>query len=280
MRDLHQTMTDRILASVDAAGQWSPPWRGGSSPLPTNAVTGKRYKGVNILSLWVSGYGAQRWASYKQWQEVGAQVKKGERGSPIIFYSVTEEKEGKPSRGFIRSSVVFNVAQVEGAPAVPQPVINLTPEQRLAALDAWLDARTHEIKLVSCEDDYAAYYRPASDTVHMPPFECFNTPEHYYSVLFHEATHWTGAKHRLDRLGNYQGEGRAKEELVAELGASFLAAAFGIENVTRDDHVNYIAAWLKHLKGDKRFIIEAASQASKAVDFLEAIQPAEQKLAA
>ena len=280
MRDLHQTMTDRILASVDDAGEWKPCWRGMTGALPVNAASGKRYQGVNILSLWLSGYGSNRWATFKQWQDLGAQVRKGEKGTPIIFYKVIEGETREQDRPMIRGSFVFNAAQVEGDVASETPAPQLSADQRLEALDRWLFDRAHEVKVISPAGNYAAYYQPASDLIHMPPFEAFNTPEHYYSVLFHEATHWTGAKHRLDRLGNYKGEGRAKEELVAELGAAFLCAEFGIEQVTREDHLSYIAEWLKVLKGDKRAIIAAASQASKAVALLDAIQPLDERLAA
>jgi antirestriction protein ArdC len=280
MRDLHQTMTDRILASVDAAGQWKPCWRGMASGLPVNAVTGKKYRGVNVLSLWLSGYSSNRWATFKQWQEAGAQVRKGERGTPIIFYKIIEGETREQDRPMARGSFVFNAAQVDGDTASETPLAQLSPDQRLEALDRWLMEREHALRVVSNPDEFSAYYRPATDTIHMPDFTLFNTPEHYYSVLFHEATHWTGAKHRLDRLSNYRGEGRAREELVAELGAAFLCAEYGIENVTRDDHVNYIANWLEALKGDKRAIVTAASQASKAVELLNAIQPQHERMAA
>jgi antirestriction protein ArdC len=280
MHDLHQTMTDRILASVDEAGQWKPCWQGMTGGLPTNASTGKRYNGVNILSLWLSGYGSNRWASYNQWQALGAQVRKGERGTPIIFYKVIEGPTPDDNKLFARGSKVFNAEQVDGAPAVEAPPITaLSADQRLEALDRWLMDRSHVLR-VQTSDSAHAYYQPALDTVYMPDFSLFHTPEHFYGTLFHEATHWTGHKSRLDRLANYIGEGRAKEELVAELGAAFLCAEFGIEQVTRDDHVSYIASWLKHLKNDKRCIVTAASQASKAVELLNAIQPAQQQLAA
>lgn len=278
MRDLHETMTNRILASIDNAGQWRPCWHGISSGLPINAVTKKRYRGVNVLSLWTEGYASNRWATFKQWQELGAQVRKGERGTPIIFYKVIEGETAKDDRLILRGSYVFNEAQVEGAPEVPVPTM-LSADQRLEALDRWLMDRSHAIQLET--GGGSAFYRPATDTIHMPPFEVFHTPEHYYSVLFHEATHWTGAKHRLDRLeARKEAGGVAFEELIAELGAAFLCAEFGIEQTTRNDHVNYIASWLEALRGDKRFIVQAASQASKAVEFLEAIQPQEERLAA
>lgn len=280
MKDIYAQMTDHIISSLDEAGQWKPCWRGSNSGLPINAKTGKKYQGVNVISLWLSPYSSNRWASFKQWQDMGACVKKGERGTPIIFYKVLEGETREDDKLLTRGSYVFNAAQVEGDAKGEVSLPQLSADQRLEALDRWLIEREHELKVVADEEQYSAFYRPATDTIHMPPFECFNTPEHYYGVLFHEATHWTGAKHRLDRLSNYKGEGWAREELVAELGAAFLCAEYGIENVTRDDHVNYIASWLEALKGDKRAIVTAASQASKAVELLEAIQPNEQKLAA
>lgn len=277
MKDIHQSMTDRILASLDEAGNWSPPWRGSGSPLPRNAVTGKRYHGVNVLSCWLSGYDSQRWASYRQWESIGAQVRKGEKGTPIIFYKVISGAEPADDKLVLRSSFVFNAEQVEGAPAeaVPAPAETNT---RIERIEAWLAERPALKPAV--DPDGRAYYRPSTDSIHLPAFASFHTAEHFYSVLFHEATHWTGAKHRLDRIGTYQGEARAREELVAELGAAFLAAEFGIENVTRDDHRDYLATWLKALKNDKRCITTAASEASKAIAFLDAMVAQDERLAA
>ena len=284
MKDAYQEITDRMLQLVDSAGRWSPPWRSLGMDRPVNAITGNFYRGINVFMCWASsisnGYGSNRWASYNQWQALGAQVRKGERGTPIIFYKVIEGPTPDDNKLFARGSKVFNAEQVDGAPAVEAPPITtLSADQRLEALDRWLMDRSHVLR-VQTSDSAHAYYQPALDTVYMPDFSLFHTPEHFYGTLFHEATHWTGHKSRLDRLANYIGEGRAKEELVAELGAAFLCAEFGIEQVTRDDHVSYIASWLKHLKNDKRCIVTAASQASKAVELLNAIQPAQQQLAA
>lgn len=118
-------------------------------------------------------------------------------------------------------------------------------------------------------DEGQAYYRPSTDQIVMPQFTRFIDPEHYYAVLFHELTHWTGAKHRLDREFRRERSKYAKEELVAELGAAFLAADFGIVSETRDDHTAYLASWLKALRNDKRLIVRAASLASKAIGYLD-----------
>lgn len=283
MKDIYQQMTDAIIGGIDEAGSWEPCWHGLNAGMPVNAASKRRYRGINILSCWVSarnrGYASQRWASFKQWQELGGRVRRGEKGTPIIFYSVKENEEKDERRAFIRSSYVFNAEQVEGIEA-PEPAPLLDEAARIASCEAWLAERAHAFKLTH-SDENRAYFHPASDTVNMPAFGLFHTGEHYYSTLFHELTHWTGVKSRLARsdLDTYQGESRAREELVAELGAAFLSAEHGITHVTRADHTSYIASWLKHLKNDKRAIVTAASLASAAADYLTGLA-AEERMAA
>ncbi len=287
MKDLYQDMTDLILSQVDEAGEWKPCWQGMSNGRPVNAVTGHAYRGVNILSCWVSaarrGFPTMRFASFKQWQDAGAQVRKGEKGTPIIFYKVLPGKaEDDPDRMVLKGSHVFNAAQVDGVPQQDaDPVDLLDDAQRMARIEHWLATRQHAYRLTHDAGDQRAYYNPGNDSINMPAFGRFIDAEHYYSTLFHELTHWTGAKHRLDRadLANYRDERRAREELVAELGAAFLCAEHRIAQTTRDDHVSYVASWLKVLKNDKRAIVQAASLASAAVDHLEALA-IEQRIAA
>lgn len=286
MKDIYQTITDQILASVDEAGQWKPCWKGLTAGRPTNAVTHAAYRGVNILMCWLSaqtrGFSSQEWASYKQWGSIGAHVRKGEKGTPIIFYKIIESSEPNDDdngRILIRSSHVFNADQVEGYESVTTEILHqLTPEQRLPALEQWLAERRNAFVLTHTNEN-RAYYRPSADVVNMPAFELFDSPEAYYSVLFHELTHWTGAKHRLDRPFSSERSEYAKEELVAELGAAFLGAEFGIEEQRREDHTAYIASWLKALKDDKRLIVRAASMASAAADYLAGIA-SEERIAA
>lgn len=271
MKDVYQSITDHILGAVDSAGQWKPCWHGMTSPRPTNVLNGHRYQGVNILTCWVAqmvhGYPTQQWASYKQWQAAGAQVRKGERGTPIIFYKqLTSEDPDDDGKILVRSSHIFNAAQVEGW-TQPDDVHPINEAERIAAIEAWVASIKVEAD-ISESDEGAAYYRPSEDCIVMPRFTRFKDAEHYYAVLFHELTHWTGAKHRLDREFRRERSEYAKEELVAELGAAFLAADFGIVASTRDDHTTYIANWLKALRDDKRLIVRAASLASKAADYL------------
>jgi antirestriction protein ArdC len=282
VRDMHQEMTDLILGSVDSAGAWKPCWQGMGGGLPVNHTTDKKYRGINILSCWISsqskGYSTSRWASFKQWQAVGGTVRKGEKGTPIIFYKMLEKDDPKDNRPMVRGSHVFNIAQVEGVELYePTEIIQLDEATRIARIEHWIMQRQGAVRVL--HEGNHAFYSPASDHVNMPPFPNFIDAQHYYSTLFHEMTHWTGHKTRLDRLAKYsETTERAKEELIAELGAAFLAAEFGITTHTREDHVSYIASWLKVLKGDKHAIVRAASAASAAVDCLEALE--QQALAA
>ncbi|PZQ43542.1 MAG: peptidase, partial [Micavibrio aeruginosavorus] len=190
------------------------------------------------------------------------------------FEVESENSEDDPqTRIYARHSIVFNAAQVEGyeTPAALQPPCPSLIEN-IAAADMLVNQTGAQIR----HEGGQAFYIPSMDYIAMPPRQMFHdtasstATENYYSVLFHELTHWTGAKHRLDRLTDdkYGGKDYAFEELVAELGAAMCCASTGVTSSPRDDHARYINNWLKALKSDKRFIFSAASQAQKAVDFL------------
>lgn len=278
MKDVYETLTDSILASIDDAGNWKPSWRSANNGRPINHVSKQPYNGVNILSCWVSqmvnNYSSQRWATYRQWAQLGGQVIKGAKGTPIIFYKQVDKTTDDGSYLLARSSHVFNLDQVEGIDLTKEPAApELTPAQRIAHIEDWVEAIRFDA-IINHSDEGRAYYHPSTDEITMPRFESFIGPEHYYSTLAHELVHWTGSKHRLERATAAKGVDTAtyaKEELVAELGAAFLCADFGIEVETRDDHVSYLASWLKALKNDKRLIVTAASQASRAADLLNNI---------
>lgn len=274
MKDVYSAITDHILGAVDSAGKWQPCWHGITSPRPTNVTNGHRYQGVNILTCWVAqmvhDYPTQQWGSYKQWQAAGAQVKKGEKGTPILFYKqLSSEDPEDHGRIFARSSYVFNAAQVDGW-TQPDDVHPITEHERIHTIEEWVQSVRFQAAIAE-SDEGSAYYKPSTDQIVMPRFSRFVSAEHYYAVLFHELTHWTGAKHRLDREFRREKSEYAKEELVAELGAAFLAADFGIVASTREDHTAYIASWLKALKDDKRLIVRAASLASKAAEYLHQV---------
>lgn len=289
--DVHKAVTDQIVAAIEAGASgegFKLPWHCAGGPLhrPVNARTGSAYRGVNTVSLWMAahgrGYSHQLWATYKQWQELGAQVRKGERASLVVFWkelpakasaddAETEgESEAAPrKRLFARASYAFNVAQVDGYDVEEPQGPGFEPDERC---DALLKASGADIR----EGGARAYYAPGEDYIQLPARSAFvgtatSSPrEAYYSTAFHELTHWTGHQSRLarDMSGRFKTEAYAAEELVAELGAAFLCADTGICPAPREDHAQYLAGWLKILKGDSRAIFTAASAADKAARFL------------
>lgn len=274
MKDAYQQITDTMIALVDDAGQWSPPWRSTGTSRPVNASTKKHYRGINVFMCWASamrnGYSSNRWATFNQWKDMDCSVKKGERGTAIIFFKDYERSNDKGEDEKIivsRVSYVFNAAQVTGERAnEPEPRQSGGEVVRNNAIDNFVFRLNPKLQIGG---DRACYI-PSVDTIQMPKLEQFKQIDHYYSVLFHELVHWSGAKHRLDRdLSNGFGSSAyAAEEMIAEMGAAFLAADFSIENHVRDDHARYLKSWLAAAKEDKRALVRAAAKASKAVEFL------------
>lgn len=285
-RDVHQQVTDNIIAAIEAgAGEWQMPWHRSGKGLnrPVNIDTRAQYRGVNILNLWVAGevrgYTEGVWGTYRQWQNRGCQVRKGEKGSLVVFYKELEFEDQDSDTGMTstetrlmaRASTVFNAEQVDGYEREPLPVPE-NPATPIEQAEAFVAASLAVVR----HGGERAYYNPNQDFIQMPERERFlgsdtSTPtEAYYGTLLHELTHWTGHKNRCEReFGKRFGdEAYAMEELVAELGAAFLCADIGISPQPRPDHAAYVDHWLKVLKADKKAIFTAASQASKAADFL------------
>jgi antirestriction protein ArdC len=286
--DVYQAITDRIVEAIETAGEFRLPWiRNGGGPMkrPVNIASAKPYNGVNIVSLWVaalaSDYPSHLWGTYRQWQERGAQVRRGEKSSLIVFYKKLDieqvnEDTGETEHGerlMARASFVFNAAQVDGftletaAPLPGEPLFD-----PIAQAEAFAKATGAVIE----ESGDRACYIPSLDKILMPERRRFtgtettSPAEGYYSTLCHELVHWSGAKHRLDRDlgGRFGNEAYAVEELVAELGAAFLCGDLSITAEPRIDHAQYIASWLKIFKGDKKAIFAAASKGSEAANWL------------
>ncbi len=284
-RDIHAEFTQTIIDAIEGTtDKWEMPWhRSHVSGLPGNATTGNHYNGVNILSLWCatssSGYTSSQWASYKQWASVGAQVRKGEKGSLVVFYKQLQH-EGMNSKGetversfmMARASSVFNADQVDDWKGAADPVELVDETERLARADALIAASGADIR----HGGEAAYYQPTTDAVHVPNRDRFkatersSATENYYSTMFHELTHWTGPESRCNRTfgKRFGDDAYAVEELVADLGAAFLCGDLGIVASPRDDHAKYLNHWLKVLKADSRAIFTAASKASAAIKYL------------
>ena len=287
--DIYQRITDQIAAAIEAgANKWQMPWHpspNGAAPvLPVNATTGKPYRGVNTIVLWAAaqaeGYPSAVWATYKQWTELGAQVRKGERASPVVFWKISDKDEqedaedgaedGRRSRVFARGYSVFNAAQVDGYAAPALPVL---PEaERIGHAEAFFAAIGVDVR----HGGNRACYVPSLDQVRMPPFEAFRDPVAYYATLAHEATHWTGHASRCarDLRGRFGEEAYAAEEMIAELGAAFVCADLALAPEPRPDHAAYVASWLKVLRGDKRAIFTAAAKAQQAADWMHGRQAA------
>lgn len=281
-QDIYQTVTNTIIAAIEngqTAEKFEMPWSGFSS-IPLNAQTGKTYRGVNIPMLWVTqmheGYSSGYWGTYKQWQERGAQVKKGEKGTQIVFWKSFEiepqDGSGEPeTRMVARWSTVFNADQVDGF-TIPVGHAAAGEAKIIDAAETFMADTGAIIK----RGGDRAYYHKTQDYIALPDLSLFHdtktstATEAFYSTALHELTHWSGAEHRLNReKGRKYGDTKyAFEELVAELGAAMLCAALGISSGTRPDHAQYIDGWLKALKSDKKFIFSAASQAQKAADYL------------
>jgi len=284
-RDVMEQVTAEIVRRIEeGAGDWRMPWdvqRGGVTLFaPRNAATGRHYQGGNILALWCSadahGWTDGLWATYRQWQKLGAQVRKGERSTLGIRWQLVERKDQadvpeseREHRMVPLAFRVFNVAQVDSyeTPAVvPAPVAS--EHERIAHADAWFTAIGARV----LEQGNRAFYGQATDAITIPSFGQFRDgAPAFYATLAHQHIHWSGAEHRLDRtFGRRFGDrAYAAEELVAELGAAFTCARLGLESRSREDHAPYLANWLEVLREDARHLWTMATAAGHAVEYLQ-----------
>jgi len=286
--DIYRAVTDSIIAAIEAgAGEFVMPWHGSGAPIgkPQNAHTRMEYHGINVLALWAHaherGYQSGYWGTYRQWQEVGAQVVKGEKSSTIVFFKRIEDEpeddgEQRANRLFARASRVFNADQVTGwtPPEERHPPGNAEVMESVATF----------IKATKAEVQWGgkmACYHITDDYIEMPDTGRFrDTPtssatEGLGATILHELVHYSGAKHRLARFeGVIKKEDVAAEELVAELGAAFLCADLGVTNEPRPDHAAYVANWLQLLKNDTRAIFTASRLANQAAIYLHELASA------
>lgn len=282
--DIYSRINTEIVAAIEAgAGEWHMPWHhnGGSIARPTNVASGKPYRGINTLALWIAaqsrGYASGIWGTYPQWQALGAQVRKGERSTAITFWkrigAAKDEQDvddGDDRPRFIaRGYAVFNRSQVD---SYEPPAVDALPEvARIPHAEAFIAA----LGIPATLDADAAYYRIDLDRIFMPAFASFADPISYIGTYIHEAAHAAGAKHRLDRdfSTRFSREALAVEELVAELTAGYVLADLGLAHHPRPDHAAYIASWLKLLNDDPRAVFTAASKAQQTADWMHAQQP-------
>lgn len=276
--DIYQSITDKIIEAIEAGvGDLIMPWhRGGAGGIPVNALTGNEYQGINVLNLWLTSqakhYTSNEWGTFKQWRDKGCQVRKGEKASHIVFFKqlILKNKDEEDRKiPLIRYSYGFNADQVDD---YDRPVIEGSPIDRNKVADDYVASTGADIAI----EGSRAFYAPCLDKIFMPDEERFIDTKsgdrscHYYSILLHELTHWSGHKSRLNRdlSGRFKSASYAMEELVAELGSAFQCAHLGIEPEPREDHAAYIANWLTVLKNDKKAIFSASAKAQEAVTFL------------
>lgn len=279
--DTYEAVTAAIVAQLEAGTKpWKREWQAGGAagamPLRHN---GQPYRGINVLILWAAaaqaGHRSATWMTFKQAIELGGAVRKGEKGTHIVFFkpltiqekTATGDVQDKEIR-MLRTYCVFNVDQIEGLPAhfQPAPVEIVGGIARDQAAEAALRSCGAEIR----EGGDRAFYSPGRDVVVMPDLHRFTSAGGYLATLAHELCHWTGHKARLGRdlLNQFGSKDYAFEELVAEIGAAFVGSRLGIVGDHLDNHAAYLASWLKALKNDKRMIFRAASLAQAAADLV------------
>jgi antirestriction protein ArdC len=280
-RNLYQEVTDRILAEMKTGAlPWVRPWSTFAGPqLPHNAATGRPYSGCNVVLLWMAqtagSYACPRFLTFKQAQELGGHVRKGERGHKVVFVNAFEREEQRDGETetrripFLREFTVFNVAQCEN---LPEHVLigearAQNTEERIAIAEEFVSATGADVR----HGEGTAYYRPSADFVMMPDFRAFKSASHFYVTLFHELGHRTGHESRLarDLRNRFGSQAYAAEELVAELTSAFLCAESGFDGDIR--HAGYIAHWNALLQKDERAFFTAASTAQKAADHLRGL---------
>jgi len=283
---IYQEVTDKIIKELESgAAPWVKPWTSDNSA-DRNIVSKNEYNGINRLILSMtshfSGYNLPYWGSFKQWDELGANVKKGEKGTKIVFFTPVVKESINPAGevdkfqyACLKTYYVFNANQVE----------NIEFEKANDTVREFNPIPAIEEKVILTGANLkhggnSAFYTSQGDFIAMPNKGAFKDEPSYYATLLHEMTHWSGAKHRLDReLGNKFGSPKyAFEELVAELGASFLCADFKIQGELR--HSGYIESWLRCLKDNNDAIFKAAALAQKAADYIKSLDVISNQVAA
>ena len=283
--DVYTSVTNSIIAELEnGTAPWVKPWRADSSA-DHNLVSKKAYRGINRLLLGMSamanGYTRPEWATYKQFSELGAQVDKGEKATHIVFFKPITGKQnaetGETESGYcvIRGYAVFNATQTNLPDSISTPLpVDFNP---IPACEQFIIGTGAQIT----HGGDAAFYMPSQDRIQLPNRTAFDVPASYYATAFHELTHWTGSKTRLDRnlsAGKFGNPAYAFEELVAEIGAAFLCTDHGISGELR--HAGYIEHWLKACREDSKAIFKAAALSQKAADYLQSLQTQESRLVA
>jgi antirestriction protein ArdC len=275
MPTVSQIITESILKQLEhGVAPWRKPW---SSSTPRNLISKKPYRGLNVFLLATQGFGSPYWVTFNQTKQLGAHVRQGEKSTLVSFwkssdYAKENRETGKTENKtsvLLRYYRLFNIEQCDGLKALHGD--DRKPVNPIKECESITNRMPNAPRI---EQHSQAFYRPSADIVGIPSRNCFESPEAYYSTLFHELTHSTGHKSRLDRFEDistdhqFGSESYSKEELVAEMGSAMLAGIAGISRATLSNSASYLQAWISRLKSDSRLIISAASHAQKAADYI------------
>ena len=276
--NVYEMVTNRIIAELEKGKiPWEKPWAGVRNGA-YNRITKRPYSLLNQMLLQHSG----EYATFKQWQDLGGHVCKGEKSEIVVFWKIFESKEANPDTGeieikkipLLRYYNVFHISQVEGVEPLAPEQLNDEVEPIEAGDKIITDYITREhLNFIECKSNQA-YYSPSNDTVVVPLKEQYSMINEYYSTTYHELVHSSGHKTRLNRLqtgavASFGSENYSKEELVAEIGSATLMSVAGIEtSKTFRNSTAYIQNWLQVLRNDNKFIVSASSKAEKAVNYI------------
>jgi antirestriction protein ArdC len=287
---VYEIVTERIVDAIErGVAPWRIPWKKGpGSGLPRSMSTARPYRGINVFLLGLqglaAGYTSPWWATFNHVSELGGQVRKGEKATPVVFWSVKEgqddlDEAGRPERYFVlRYYNVFNAEQADGLPERFYPMAEgaepAAPSEAQAraeeAVGRYL-ARAASLTFTHARAD-RAYYSAREDLVNVPSLAEHASADEYYSTTFHELAHSSGHPSRLGRPGVaephlFGDEGYSREELVAELASAMVQGTVGIQS-TVEPSAAYLEHWAEVLRGDPRLIVNAAAAAQKAADYV------------
>ena len=277
MPSVYEIITEKIIQQLESGvAPWRKPW---TCRTPTNLITQKVYRGLNVFTLASQGFPSRFWLTFQQTSKLGGRIRKGEKSSPVIFWKVGEEREKttpdgarKASRPFLlRYYSVFNLSQTEG---IDIPASLLEESRANNPIETCEQIVANMPNPPAFEQSDKAWYSPSNDTVGMPARGLFHSSEEFYATEFHELAHSTGHEKRLhrenfDNPASFGSESYSKEELVAEMTAAMLCGIAGIERQTLENSAAYLTTWIARLKSDSRLLVSAASQAQKAADFIQ-----------
>jgi antirestriction protein ArdC len=271
--NVYEIVTERVLERMEELKEvpWRKPWSS-LGAFPSNPISKTQYRGANLFLLNMLGFSEPYFMTWKQIEKVGANVIEGEQKKwfPVIYFNWIESKDDKKKKiPMLKYYRVYNVSQVENLPEGLVPEVELKDNSPIEECESIVE----KVSPTITTDKDGAFYNPSEDYINIPFIEKFESSEEYYSTLFHETVHWTGHKDRLNRKGIVEqiafGSHRySNEELVAEMGASYLCNHVGIINRTIDNSATYLNSWMRKLKDEPRCFINSAQAAQKAVDLI------------